>query len=290
MHISSIFQWGHIQAWHETWPTITQSPNRDVPSKNKKELQAFLVIVNYLCKFPPSTADVCESIRQLTSSKAEKTWNDTYQKLFDKTKSIIKEDLCMKFYDKTQPLYLETDVSGVGLGTALLHTRNGIRCPIDKEPDNSILRPIAFMSKSLSSIERRYSNIKREALGTLFRLMKFPLLLLCQRGEYNHRSQTTSSNLKKWLNNIITENTMNSTQNTPNTVKIIKKPRPYLFIVNYLSRQNHKENKDAEIPGMQLIINIIETTANISDYITIHELQQAMLQDEHLQCPKEHII
>ena len=34
---------------------------------------------------------------------------------FDKAKSIIKEDACMIFYDETKPLYIETDVSGVGL-------------------------------------------------------------------------------------------------------------------------------------------------------------------------------
>ena len=30
----------------------------------------------------------------------------------------------MKFYNETQPLYLETDVSGVGLRAALLQTSN----------------------------------------------------------------------------------------------------------------------------------------------------------------------
>ena len=86
--------------------------------KTKKELQAFLGIINYLGKFCPSTADVCELLRQLTSNKMKWTWNATYQKLFDKTKSIMKEDVCMKFYDKTQPLYLETDASGVELKAA----------------------------------------------------------------------------------------------------------------------------------------------------------------------------
>ena len=68
------------------------------PPKTKKELQAFLGIINYLSTFSPSTASICESLRQLTSSKTEWTWNATYQKLFDKAKSIIKEDACMKLY------------------------------------------------------------------------------------------------------------------------------------------------------------------------------------------------
>ena len=61
----------------------------------------------------------------------------------------------MKFYDETQPLYLEIDVSVVGLGAALLQTRNGTSCSRDEVPDSSILRPIVFVSKSLSSTEKR---------------------------------------------------------------------------------------------------------------------------------------
>ena len=84
-------------------------------------------------------------------------------------------------------------MSGVGLGAALLQTRNQkTKSPRDKAPNNSVLKTTAFMGKSLSSAEKRYSNIQGEALGILHGLQ---MSLLCQRGEYNHRSQTTSSNL-----------------------------------------------------------------------------------------------
>ena len=79
----------------------------------------------------------------------------------------------MKCYDKTLPLYLENDASGIGLGAALLQTRDGTQCPRDIAPDNSILRPIAFASKCLTSMERRYYNIEREALGILHGLKRF---------------------------------------------------------------------------------------------------------------------
>ena len=35
------------------------------PPKNKKELQAYLGIINYLGKFSPSTASVCELLQRL---------------------------------------------------------------------------------------------------------------------------------------------------------------------------------------------------------------------------------
>ena len=59
----------------------------------------------------------------------------------------------MKFYDETKPLYLETDAFGIGIGTALLWTRDGVTCPRDMEPDNTILRLITFASISLTIVE-----------------------------------------------------------------------------------------------------------------------------------------
>ena len=47
--------------------------------KNKKELQAFLGIINYLSKFSPDMAEVCKPLRKLTSSKATWTWDASYQ-------------------------------------------------------------------------------------------------------------------------------------------------------------------------------------------------------------------
>ena len=47
--------------------------------KNKKELQAFLGIINYLSKFSPDMSEVCKPLRKLTSSKAMRTWDASYQ-------------------------------------------------------------------------------------------------------------------------------------------------------------------------------------------------------------------
>ena len=79
----------------------------------------------------------------------------------------------MKFYGDTKPLYLKTDTSRVGLGAVLLQAGEGTTFQKDTVPDNTILCPIAFASKSLTGTQCRYSNIEREALGILYRLKKF---------------------------------------------------------------------------------------------------------------------
>ena len=133
--------------------------NMPVP-KNKRELQAFLGIINYLGKFSPGTAEVCEPLQKLTSSKIMWTWNASYQQQFDKAKSLIKVDVYMKFYNDTKPIYLETDASRVGLGAALLQLHDCTTCQKGMAPDNTILHPIAFASTILTGAAQRYSNIE----------------------------------------------------------------------------------------------------------------------------------
>ena len=60
-------------------------------------------------------------------------------------------------------------------------------------------------------------------------------------------------------------------------------PGPDLFTVDWLYRQNHNENNDAEISGMQLNINAIQTATNIPECMTVPKLQQAIFQDQNLQ-------
>ena len=107
------------------------------------------------------------------SSKTLWIWNESYKNLFNKAKLLINDDVCMKLYGETQPLCLETDVSGIGLGASLLHARDGTKCSKDIVPAKSMLRPIESESKSLTSTERRYSNSEREALGILHGLERF---------------------------------------------------------------------------------------------------------------------
>ena len=122
---------------------------------------------------------------------------------------------------------------------------------------------IALPSKSLSSVEKRYSNIEREALGILHGLDKFhhycfvrvvsiiadhkPLVTIFKK-EVAIQSQRIHQILLRIYQC---------------RVRIIYKPGLDLFIMDWLSRQNHKENKDVEIPAIQLNIDARQTVTNI---------------------------
>ena len=147
----------------------------------------------------------------------------------------------MKFCDKTKPLYIKTDASGVHLRAALLQTRDNMTCHKDEVPDNSILMSTVFASKSLTRVEKRFSNIEREALGILYSLGKFhhyyfakevsiityhkPLIIIFKKDV-----ATLSQRLQQILLSI------NQCRD-----RILYKPRPDLFTTDWLSWQNHKE-------------------------------------------------
>ena len=152
----------------------------------------------------------------------------------------------MEFYDKTKPLYSETDESGVGLGASLLQTRNCTIYPRDKTPDNNIHKPIALGSKSLSSAEKKYRNIER-SIRYITQPGRIPSLLLCKRSEFNYRPQATGDNNQERRGNIIT----NTTAYTPIRSQDNEEAWPRSLHCRLAIQTKNKEDKNEEIAGIK---------------------------------------
>ena len=210
---------------------------------NKKELLAFLGITDYLSKFSPSMASVYEPLWKLTSSGAVWRWNASYQGIYDRTKSLIKANAYMKFYDETKTLYLETDATKVGLGAILLQTRDGMTCPKCSTPDNTILQPIAFVSKSLTSADCRYSNIEWEALVILHGLEKIHHYCFARDVGIITDHKPLVAIFKKDVATLSQRIQCILLRIHQYRVRILYRPGPDTFIADWLYPHNHKEKR-----------------------------------------------
>ena len=149
----SLLCWDNSMTRSESRPKKSSTLTNMPLLNNKKELQSFLGITNYLSKFSPTTAEVFQPLQKLTS--LSQTGNETgcTKICMKKQRRYSKKDAWMKFYRVAWPLYLETNASGIGLRARLLQKRDGMNWRCDEIPDNAILHPTAFASKSLFSAE-----------------------------------------------------------------------------------------------------------------------------------------
>ena len=143
--------------------------------------------------------------------------------------------------------------SGIGLWAALLQLRDITTCQTHMAPDNTILCPIAFASKSLDRcMEQRYSNIECKALGILHGLEKFH--------HYCFGREVFIITDHKLLVSIFKKDVATLSQCIQHIllkihqyrVQIIYKPGPEIFIAYWLSRHSHIEEKDKPIKGMEI--------------------------------------
>ena len=73
-------------------------------------------------------------------------------------------------------------------------------------------------------------------------------------------------------------------------VQIMYKPRPEIFIPDWLSHHNHKEDKDEPVQDMDIRVDDIQSMTDIPECMSISQIQQTTAQDEQLQHLKYIII
>ena len=73
-------------------------------------------------------------------------------------------------------------------------------------------------------------------------------------------------------------------------VQIMYKLGPDIFIADWLSRQNHVQGKAKLIEDIDIQVDVIQSTTDMPECISMVEIQQALAQDNHLQKLKSYII
>lgn len=120
---------------------------------NITEVQRFMGMVNFLSRFIPDKSEIMEPVSSLLSSKNAFVWGQPQEDAFRRIKERLTSAPCLKLYDVSKHTMISCDASGLGLGSVLL------------QGEGSERHPVAFISRTLTSAEKGYANIEREALA-----------------------------------------------------------------------------------------------------------------------------
>ena len=130
--------------------------------RNIQELRSFLGLLNYYGKFLPNLSSTVHPLNELLQQSKRWKWSTQCAQAFQKAKQVLSSASVLMHYDPTLPLTLAGDASAYGIGAVISHVL----------PDGTE-KPIAFASRSLSTSERNYAQLEKEALSLIFGVKKF---------------------------------------------------------------------------------------------------------------------
>ena len=140
------------------------------PLKNVNELRSFLGLINYYGKFIPNLASILHPLNNLLKSQTPWNWSKQCSKAFELAKDDPTLSQVFTHHNSTLPVKMAADASAYGVGVVISHSL----------PDGDE-KPIAFASRTLTSTEKNYPQIKKEALALVFGVRKFHQYLYGQK-------------------------------------------------------------------------------------------------------------
>lgn len=147
------------------------------PPETIEEIQSFLGLINFVGKWIPNLSTLTEPIRQLLRQKIHKNakitefWQKEQAVAFDELKKCLSKIPTLGYYDPQDRTQVIADASPVGLGAVLI------------QHDEKGPRVIAFGSKSLTDVEKRYCQTEKEALALVWAIEHFHMYLYGKKFE-----------------------------------------------------------------------------------------------------------
>ena len=121
-----------------------------------RDVRKFLGFANYYRRFIKDFARVARPMNMLMQKDEKWRWEEPQQKAFDELKQVFTTKLVLVAPDLDKKFRVEANASNYATGGVLL-----MKCSDEK------WRPVAFISKSLSDIERNYEIHDKEILAVI---------------------------------------------------------------------------------------------------------------------------
>ncbi|KAI2654662.1 Retrovirus-related Pol polyprotein [Labeo rohita] len=136
--------------------------------QTKSQVRAFLGLAGYYRCFIPNFSSLAAPLTDLTrKGQPEKVcWTTGAEEVFAQIKTALMSSPILHAPDFCCPFLLQTDASDTGLGAVLSQIQEGEE------------HPVIYISRKLSSAERRYATVEKEALKWAVLELRYYLLSL----------------------------------------------------------------------------------------------------------------
>ena len=128
---------------------------------DKETMHSFLGLVNFLNQYTPKLAELCSPLRKLILKNSHYSPGDPEHAAFNAIKAEFKKKIILPYFDRNKETILQTDASKKGFGAVILQEE----------------QPIYYASRALTSAEKNYQNLEREAQAAVWGMEKFHYFL-----------------------------------------------------------------------------------------------------------------
>ncbi|XP_050533909.1 uncharacterized protein K02A2.6-like [Daktulosphaira vitifoliae] len=217
---------------------------------NKKQLQSFLGMINYLRAFLPNLSERLKPFRELLKKNVLWNWSVECERAF----CDLKESLCnvtiLANFNNDQDLEIQCDASEGALGCCIFQNK----------------RPIYYASRCLSEIEKTYAQIEKEMLAISFACTKFHSLIYGRKVTVFTDHQPLVSIMLKELNKIPNNRIRRLRMKCMlYDIKVKYLPGREMYVADLLSRNYIKRDVTGETIVNDVVHAISEIQINFSN-------------------------
>ena len=128
---------------------------------DKETMHSYLGLVNFLNRYTPRFAEICSPLRQLILKDSNYSPGVPEHAAFDAIKAEFQRKIILPYFDRNKETILQTDASKKGFGAVILQEE----------------QPIYYTCRALTSAEKNYQNLEREAQAAVWGMEKFQYFL-----------------------------------------------------------------------------------------------------------------
>ena len=129
--------------------------------KDKETMHSFLGLINFLNWYSPQLAELCAPLLGLILKDAHYNITEEHISAFAALKNEFRKTIVLPYFDKYKDTMLQMDASKRGFGAVILQDNN----------------PVYYASRTLTSAEKNYQNLKWECMAAVWGMEKFHYFL-----------------------------------------------------------------------------------------------------------------